>query len=289
MARKSSSPSVHARAAPRCFRSSTTAFTTRTNCSPSRKCRGRWQSSGAGVIGSEYACMFAALGTHVHLIDGRDTLLPFLDPDLSNSTRRGDGQPGYRLSLEGERGELLRAEGRRDRIETESGRELSIDHLLVCAGRTSPTAELRPGAPASGCPPAGSSRSTSTSAPQCRTSTRSATSSAFRRWPPRVPSRGESRPVTLAGRSSRKRSRRSSRPAFTRFPKLSTVGLTEPQATGEGHRLRHRPRRLRAQPARPDHRRQDGVSEADLPARYDETARRPRHRANRRRKWSTSA
>ena len=26
---------------------------------------------GAGVIGSEYACMFAALGTRVHLIDGR--------------------------------------------------------------------------------------------------------------------------------------------------------------------------------------------------------------------------
>src|SRR5829696_23539 len=38
---------------------------------------------GAGVIGSEYACMFAALGVRVHLIDGRDTLLPFLAPDLS--------------------------------------------------------------------------------------------------------------------------------------------------------------------------------------------------------------
>ena len=38
---------------------------------------------GGGVIGSEYACMFAALGVRVHLIDGRDVLLPFLDPDLS--------------------------------------------------------------------------------------------------------------------------------------------------------------------------------------------------------------
>src|SRR5580704_14137622 len=35
--------------------------------------------AGAGVIGSEYACIFAALGVQVHLIDGRDTLLPFLD------------------------------------------------------------------------------------------------------------------------------------------------------------------------------------------------------------------
>src|SRR4051812_39963029 len=30
---------------------------------------------GAGVIGAEYACTFAALGVEVHLIDGRDSLL----------------------------------------------------------------------------------------------------------------------------------------------------------------------------------------------------------------------
>lgn len=34
---------------------------------------------GAGVIGCEYACTFAALGTEVHVIDGRKALLPFLD------------------------------------------------------------------------------------------------------------------------------------------------------------------------------------------------------------------
>src|SRR5262245_51931166 len=38
---------------------------------------------GAGVIGSEYACTFAAIGAQVHLIDGRDTLLPFLDAEIS--------------------------------------------------------------------------------------------------------------------------------------------------------------------------------------------------------------
>ena len=40
---------------------------------------------GAGVIGSEYACTFAALGAHVHLIDGRDVLLPFLDAEVSRA------------------------------------------------------------------------------------------------------------------------------------------------------------------------------------------------------------
>ena len=38
---------------------------------------------GAGVIGCEYACTFAALGTKVWLIDGRDELLPFLDQEIS--------------------------------------------------------------------------------------------------------------------------------------------------------------------------------------------------------------
>ena len=40
---------------------------------------------GAGVIGSEYACTFAAMGVEVHLIDGRDALLPFLDAEISRA------------------------------------------------------------------------------------------------------------------------------------------------------------------------------------------------------------
>jgi NAD(P) transhydrogenase len=38
---------------------------------------------GAGVIGCEYASMFAALGMEVNLIDGRATLLPFIDRDIA--------------------------------------------------------------------------------------------------------------------------------------------------------------------------------------------------------------
>ena len=40
---------------------------------------------GAGVIGCEYACTFAALGTKVWIIDGRDELLPFLDHEISKA------------------------------------------------------------------------------------------------------------------------------------------------------------------------------------------------------------
>ena len=40
---------------------------------------------GGGVIGSEYAGTFAALGVEVHLVDGRDTLMPFLDAEISRA------------------------------------------------------------------------------------------------------------------------------------------------------------------------------------------------------------
>src|SRR5712671_5136636 len=43
---------------------------------------------GAGVIGAEYACTFAALGVEVHLIDGRDSLLGFLDREISENIQR---------------------------------------------------------------------------------------------------------------------------------------------------------------------------------------------------------
>ena len=40
---------------------------------------------GAGVIGAEYGCTFNALGAEVHILDGRDVLLPFLDAEVSRA------------------------------------------------------------------------------------------------------------------------------------------------------------------------------------------------------------
>ncbi len=42
----------------------------------------RWWWSGAGVIGIEYASMFAALGTKVTVVEKRDTMLDFCDPEI---------------------------------------------------------------------------------------------------------------------------------------------------------------------------------------------------------------
>src|SRR6266550_4703252 len=49
---------------------------------------------GAGVIGAEYACTFAALGVDVYLIDGRDSLLGFLDHEISENIERAMAAAG---------------------------------------------------------------------------------------------------------------------------------------------------------------------------------------------------
>src|SRR5436190_16495312 len=49
---------------------------------------------GAGVIGAEYTCTFAALGVEVHLIDGRDSLLAFLDREISENIQRAMAAAG---------------------------------------------------------------------------------------------------------------------------------------------------------------------------------------------------
>jgi NAD(P) transhydrogenase len=106
--------------------------------------------AGAGVIGSEYACIFAALGVKVHLIDGHDTLLPFLDAEVSHALAQAMESNGILLH----RKELIRecvvTGPNQIVLKLASGQELKVDAVLVAAGRTSNTAELN--LPAAGVP-----------------------------------------------------------------------------------------------------------------------------------------
>ncbi len=97
---------------------------------------------GAGVIGCEYASTFAALGTQVHLVDGRESLLPFLDGEISGALAAAIASLGVHLHL-GERVEQC-AVGVDDRITLRlaSGKSLACDDVLVCSGRTSNTQDL---------------------------------------------------------------------------------------------------------------------------------------------------
>ncbi|AWM36410.1 Soluble pyridine nucleotide transhydrogenase [Gemmata obscuriglobus] len=97
---------------------------------------------GAGVIGSEYACAFAALGVETYLIDGRNELLPFLDADLSAALEASMRRLGVRF-VWGERVTSCDAPDVGDvRLELSSGQTLTVDHVLICSGRVSRAGDL---------------------------------------------------------------------------------------------------------------------------------------------------
>jgi NAD(P) transhydrogenase len=90
---------------------------------------------GAGVIGSEYASTFNALGCEVHVVDGRDALLPFLDAEFSKRLESAMAGLGVRFHWK-ERVKSCRAPKRGAiRLELSSGKRLAVDAVLVAAGR----------------------------------------------------------------------------------------------------------------------------------------------------------
>jgi NAD(P) transhydrogenase len=100
---------------------------------------------GGGVIGCEYACMFAELGVKVTLIDRRERPLRFLDADLLDALIASMRRRGIRLLL-GESTRSVHVDARerelRATIELASGRRVHADRLLVAAGRAPNTAAL---------------------------------------------------------------------------------------------------------------------------------------------------
>ncbi len=92
---------------------------------------------GAGVIGSEYACTFTALGAKVHVLDGRDVLLPFLDAEMSAALTAAMEKNGIEFHWKEEVLEC-RARGTAGiRLNLSSKRSLNVDAVLVAAGRRS--------------------------------------------------------------------------------------------------------------------------------------------------------
>lgn len=90
---------------------------------------------GAGVIGCEYACMFAALGTEVTLVDPKLELLTFLDQSLVARLRTAMQALGVRLEL-GHPWTKVTREGQGVLAEREGASSLLSEHLLFAAGRT---------------------------------------------------------------------------------------------------------------------------------------------------------
>jgi NAD(P) transhydrogenase len=97
---------------------------------------------GAGTIGCEYACIFGALNKEVHLIDGRDRLLAFLDAEMAGALTAAMTGMGIAFHWK-ERVQACRACDSEGVVLTlSSGASLAVDAVLVAAGRKSNTDSL---------------------------------------------------------------------------------------------------------------------------------------------------
>jgi NAD(P) transhydrogenase len=97
---------------------------------------------GAGVIGAEYGCTFNALGAEVHILDGRDVLLPFLDAEVSQALLGALQRSGIVFHWKENVQKCIPLESGGVRLELSSGAAQNADAVLVAAGRQSNTAKL---------------------------------------------------------------------------------------------------------------------------------------------------
>ncbi|MBI2213913.1 MAG: Si-specific NAD(P)(+) transhydrogenase [Acidobacteria bacterium] len=97
---------------------------------------------GAGVIGCEYACTFAALGTRVWLIDSRSELMPFLDRDVARTLELAMEHNGVELVWNEKVASCSTPDGDEVVLTLSSGRKIFAEGVLVAAGRTSNTDSL---------------------------------------------------------------------------------------------------------------------------------------------------
>jgi NAD(P) transhydrogenase len=97
---------------------------------------------GGGVIGTEYACLFAALGSRVVLVEGRDRLLAGIDEELSTVIQLSLERMGAQVLLGDAVESIERDPAARTnalRLRLKSGRKVRADKLLFSAGRTGNT------------------------------------------------------------------------------------------------------------------------------------------------------
>ena len=100
---------------------------------------------GGGVIGLEYATMFAALGVRITVIDKRPRLLDFVDAEVVDTLvyHMRDGRVTLRLGEEVSGLEHVKNDGKnRVRLNLASGKQFATDCVLYSVGRTGATESL---------------------------------------------------------------------------------------------------------------------------------------------------
>jgi NAD(P) transhydrogenase len=98
---------------------------------------------GSGVIAAEYACIFAALGVKVTMMDGRDRLLGFLDAELGDRFTAALERLGIALRFgDNPVGCSVDAKTRVCTVTTEKGSSETAAAVLAASGRTGNTQGL---------------------------------------------------------------------------------------------------------------------------------------------------
>src|SRR5262245_34455592 len=97
---------------------------------------------GAGVIGTEYASIFAALGTEVTLVDKRPHLLEFVDTEIVESLSYQMRNMNCIFRLGEEVASVTRPAPGKAIAELRSGKKIVSDVVLHAAGRIGATAHL---------------------------------------------------------------------------------------------------------------------------------------------------
>ncbi len=99
---------------------------------------------GAGVIGVEFASIFAALGLQVTLVDTRDRLLPYLDREIVAILERELERLGIAILHDDRYATVERVGGKPPLVRTtlRRGAVLESDVLLYCVGRDGNTRDL---------------------------------------------------------------------------------------------------------------------------------------------------
>ncbi len=99
---------------------------------------------GAGVIGCEYATIFATMGTKVYLIHDKQTILPQIDQELARSLITHMEEEGveilFNTCVEGI--EVPKNQEDLLKIKLQNGQEINTDMYLFAAGRSGNTKEL---------------------------------------------------------------------------------------------------------------------------------------------------
>jgi NAD(P) transhydrogenase len=101
---------------------------------------------GAGVVGTEYASMFAVLGTEVTLVDKRPRLLEFVDAEIADDLAYQMRRMNCTFRLGEEVASMTVERPGRTVATLKSGKSIVSDVLFYAAGRTGATSDLNLGA-----------------------------------------------------------------------------------------------------------------------------------------------